>query len=231
MCTKSQCNTRYDSSIAGYYLERRSIYQPCLDTQANINEPYSAVMPKQNATQPIPSVYFLKTPVMPLFYDFTLRIIITVDRLGRSLGTVQPLDMPQSPARLTLLHLRPRQLLLLPRAELHIIIAALLGCASTTTLRLALYRTARLAGRRGRECAVLARRHARRQARRDTADAGRRGTAHGAVFETSAINGEMALVREATFFDVPLLGAECAHEFFIVRDHDHTSLPVADGDG
>lgn len=39
----------------------------------------------------------------------------------------------------------------------------------------------------------------------------------------------MSLLCEATVVDVPLLGTECADELFVVRDHDYTTLVVANG--
>jgi hypothetical protein len=41
----------------------------------------------------------------------------------------------------------------------------------------------------------------------------------------------MALVRNTAIGDMPLLGAKCADEFFVVRYHDYTALEVTNSDG
>lgn len=110
--------------------------------------------------------------------------------------------MPQSPPDFPLLLLRTCELLLLLRLELQF--AFLLALRSGAD-----------GGSRGG----------------GSDGAGERGAGAGGVFEAVEVDGEMALLREAAVVDVPLLGAQGADEFFVVRDHDDAAFVVADGDG
>ena len=61
--------------------------------------------------------------------------------------------------------------------------------------------------------------------------AGSDGGSGAGIFEAVEGDGEVAFLGEAAVDDVPLLRAESADEFFVVRDHDHAAFVVADGDG
>ena len=144
-----------------------------------------------------------------------LGIIVSVRRMRGTLGTVQPFDMPEASADLSVLELGTCQLLLLPGAELH---GRIVGVG--------------LHGRAGRgvaggadiaawDCAGDCARDSRIQS----------GCARVAVLESVEADGEVALGGQTTGIDVPLFGAEGADEFFVVGDHDDTALVVTDGDG
>lgn len=94
--------------------------------------------------------------------------------------------MPQPSPHIPLLQLRPCQLLLLFRLELHV--GIILG--------------ARVGGRRRRAADVAA----------DVAGAG------SGVFEAVERDRKVTFVRHPPVGNVPLLGAEGAHEFFVVGD-------------
>ena len=47
----------------------------------------------------------------------------------------------------------------------------------------------------------------------------------------SKIDGKMTFVSDAAISHMPLLGAERADEFFVMGDHDHAALVVANGNG
>jgi hypothetical protein len=144
--------------------------------------------------------------VLSLSLSFPL-LGIRVRRVGSALGAVEPLDVSQTPADLGLLGHGAGGLLLFLRLELHV---ATLGVAAGGSA---------VGTGSGRAL--------------DGADGGRGG--HGGagtrVLEAVHVDGEVALLGKATVVDVPLLGAECADELLVVRDHDDTTAVLANGDG
>src|SRR5690625_4583596 len=110
--------------------------------------------------------------------------------------------MPQPPPNLPLLQLSPRHLLLFLRLE----------------LQLPTVFSSRVHSRRSR-----ARHNAATGSARDaTASAG-------VIFEAVEGDGCVALVGHTAVRNVPLFRAEGTDEFFVVRNHDDTTLVVADG--
>lgn len=132
-------------------------------------------------------------------------LIISIRRMRRTLRTIEPLNVPQPPPNLPLLQLRTRQLLLLARAELHIAFIATAG--------------------RG----TISRRRSGADLR--AGDGGGDGAgAWSGVVEAVEGDGQVALLGQAAGFHVPLLWAQGADEFFVVRDHDYSTFVFADGD-
>lgn len=140
-------------------------------------------------------------------------IIIRIRRMRRPLGTIQPLNMPQATPNLPLLLLRPRHLLLLPRAELHLLLRA----AFRLTLRArARWRSLRTA-------------HSRRDVGRRKSGAGERTTRPRRVVETIEVDGQMALLRQSAVGNVPLFGTQGGDELLAMGNHDDAAFVVADG--
>ena len=112
--------------------------------------------------------------------------------------------MPQAPPDLAFLLLSARHLLLLLGAELHVVFVAL--CIAHDR---------RANGARSRAADVRAR-DARPRAR---------------VLKAVHGDGQVALVRNTSVCNVPLLRAERANKFFVMGNHDYATLVVADSNG
>jgi len=145
-----------------------------------------------------------------------LGLVVSVRWLRRTLRRVQPLDMSQLPTHLALLLLRTSHLLLLLGLELE---RSVLCVRDLGTWQ----------GGRGRCVAGGADVAAGHGA---AADAGAQAwSTWCAVLEAVERDGKLRFRCQATGVDVPLFWAQGADEFFVVGNHDDTTLIFADGDG
>lgn len=129
-----------------------------------------------------------------------LLLIVCVRRVWGTLGAGQPFNVPQPPSDLLLLLVRPRHLLLLAGAELQL---------------LTLIAAARRCTGTARHCAARCTGRSRSRPR---------------VLEPIHIDRQVSLGCQTSSIHVPLLRAERADKFFVVRDHDYSALVFSDRD-